>query len=127
MPDTGVASLPAIDRTTGRPTSGVGARLTPTKKRRNLIIVGKVIALFVMPKQLIVVQFVTKNTRVETKFFVCSTRNKNKNSMCFHKHMIIAHADDENYKGVLATSNKNINYNYLLHSIIYLAKVGFFM
>jgi hypothetical protein len=31
----GVASMPAIERTTGRPTSGIGARLTPTNKGEN--------------------------------------------------------------------------------------------
>jgi hypothetical protein len=64
-------NLAAIEQSTGRPTSGIGPRLTPTKKKRKTkdpTTVGKVIASSARAKQRKFVRFVTMTLRSILRF-----------------------------------------------------------
>jgi hypothetical protein len=97
-----VATMPAaIDMATGRPTSGVGSRLTPTKKKRrkadgtlsNYCWQGYCCVCH--SKTTYVCSVCNENPCVDGEVFVCSTRKTNSQKLCFHEHLTTAHHTED--------------------------------
>jgi hypothetical protein len=98
----GVAGLQqAIERGTGRPTSGIGPRITPTKKRRkkadgsisNSCWQGYCVVC--SSKTTHVCSVCNDDPDVDKEVFVCNTKRRQNLAMCFHEHLRSAHGHDD--------------------------------
>jgi hypothetical protein len=94
-----VAGMSAIERATGCSVSGVGARLTPTKRKQkkgdgslsNYLYQGYCVVCHSKTTHVCLV--CNDDPTVEDEIFVCSTKQKNTFQMCFHEHLTTAHGD----------------------------------
>jgi hypothetical protein len=92
---------PGIERATGRPTSGIGPRITPTKKKRK----NKDGTTSNSGWQGYCVVCHSKTTHVclecnddrtmNKEVFICNTKRREKYAMCFHDHMKKVHGHEE--------------------------------
>jgi hypothetical protein len=88
---------PVIDRDTGRPTSGIGPRITPTKKKRknkdgttsNSCWQGYCDVCH--EKTTHVCSVCSNDASVNKEVFVCNTKRWQQVSMCFHDHLRTQH------------------------------------
>jgi hypothetical protein len=88
---------PAIEKETGRPTSGIGPRITPTKKKRKNVdgttsnSCWQGYCVVCHQKTTHVCSVCNDDTMVENEVFVCNTKRRARVSMCFHDHLRTQH------------------------------------